>query len=158
MSKPLTSDEMFTLLLTRGRVAGQRSYAQQKSQYRDPAKTTKFARERTMQRDFDEVEMLLDMFAEDMRRPVNDVQGYPSEASGGFVATWCKDTEEAAAAADAETLVKIHAAYDSLGRRYKDAINKHYKLGANVWKFSDPATFEDAKIVIRVKFVMKGLL
>lgn len=158
MSKPLTTDEMFALLLTRGRVAGQRSYAQQKSQYRDPAKTTKFARERTMQRDFDEVEMLLDLWADDMRRPSSDVQGYPSEAAGGWITSWRKDSEEAQEAADRATIEKINAAYDSLSRLYKDAINKHYKLGANVWRFDSPADFETAKTVIRVKFVQRGLL
>lgn len=48
MSKPLTTDEMLALLLTRGRVAGQRSYAAESKYYGrggDPAKHIKFERE-----------------------------------------------------------------------------------------------------------------
>lgn len=154
----LSGDEMLRLLLIRGRVAGERSYAQHKNNYKDPARSVKFDREKNMQRDIDEVEVLLDMWAEDMRRPSQEVQGYPAQASGGFVPSWCKDTEEAAEAADAETVSKVNAAYDSLSRLYKDAINKHYRLGANVWRFDSPADFDTAKMVIRVKFVQRGLL
>ena len=154
--KDLDGWERIRLQLARS--GKEQSYAQQKKSYRDPAKTIKFEREKTMQRDIDEVEMLLDMWAEDMRRPSNDVQGYPSEAAGGWIASWRKDSEEAQEAADRQTIEKINAAFDSLSRLYKDAINKHYRLGANVWRFDNPADFETAKVMIRVKFVQRGLL
>lgn len=134
------------------------SYAQQKKNYRDPANTVKFAREKTMKRDVDEVELLLDLWAEDMKRPSNEVQGYPAQASGGFVPSWCKDTEEAAEAADTETIARVNACYDSLATIYRDAINRHYKLGANVWRFARNVDFDEAKIMIRVKMVQRGLL
>lgn len=154
--KDLDGWERIRLQLARS--GKEQSYAQQKKSYRDPAKTIKFEREKTMQRDIDEVETLLDLWAEWMRRPSQEVQGYPAQASGGFVPSWCKDTEEAADAADSETIERINAAYDSLSRLYKDAINKHYRLGANVWRFDSPASWEDAKVMIRVKFVQRGLL
>lgn len=134
------------------------SRAQHKNQYRDPSRNVKFAREKTMQRDFDEVEMLLDMWADDMKKPSNDVQGYPTEAAGGWITSWRKDSEEAQEAADRQTIDKVNACYDDLSRRYKDAINKHYQLGANVWRFDAPADFDTAKTIIRVKFVQRGLL
>jgi hypothetical protein len=134
------------------------SYAQRKHSYRDPAKTIKFDREKTMQRDIDEVETLLDMWADDMRRPSQEVQGYPSEAAGGWIASWRKDSEEAQDAADRQTIEKVNAAYDSLSAIYRDAINRHYKLGANVWRFARNVDFDEAKIVVRVKFVQRGLL
>lgn len=106
----------------------------------------------------DDVELLLDFWAEDMRRPEPLAAGYPVKASGGFIPSWCKDTQEAAEEADAETIVKINAAINSIARIYQEAINRHYGLGACVWNFCHDATFDDAKIVLRVKFVKKGLL
>lgn len=154
--KDLDGWERIRLQLARS--GKEQSYAQQNKNYRDPSRTVRFEREKGMQRDIDEVETLLNLWAEWMRRPSQEVQGYPAQASGGFVPSWCKDTEEAAEAADAETIERINAAYDSLSRLYKDAINKHYRLGANVWRFDSPASWEDAKVMIRVKFVQRGLL
>lgn len=111
-----------------------------------------------MQRDIDEVESLLDMWADWMRKPEPIAEGYPAKASGGFIESWRKDSEDEADAAEAQTIEKINAAYDSLQRIYQESINRHYGLGARVWSFAKDATFEDAKIVIRVKFVAKGLL
>lgn len=154
--KDLDGWERIRLQLARS--GKEQSYAQQKRNYRDPSRTVRFEREKGMQRDIDEVELLLDMWADDMRRPANDVQGYPSEAAGGWITSWRKDSDEAQEAADRQTIEKVNAAYDSLRAIHKDAINKHYKLGANVWRFPSPASFEDAKIIIRVHFVKKGLL
>lgn len=114
-----------------------------------------------MDRELDDVDMLLGMWVEWMLRPEQLVEGYPAEASGGFIPSWCKDTEEAAACADAETIARVDAAFDSLLPRYKDAIYKHYSLtksGTNVWRFAHPATIEDAKAEIRVLFVKRGLM
>lgn len=148
--------ERIRLMLARS--GKEQSRAQHKNNYRDPAKTVRFDREKTMQRDIDEVEALLDLWADDMRRPSQEVQGYPSEAAGGWITSWRKDSEEAQDAADRQTVEKINACYDDLSRRYKDAINKHYQLGANVWRFDAPADFDTAKTIIRVKFVQRGLL
>ena len=110
-----------------------------------------------MKRDFDEVENLLDQWADWMRQPEPMVEWYPAE-SAGFLAGTLKDTEELHASADAERMERINAAFDSLAPVYRDAIMRHYKLGSQVWRFSQAATFEDAKIMVRVKFVTKGLL
>lgn len=114
-----------------------------------------------MDREQDDVDVLLGMWVDWMRRPEALTEGYPDKAAGGFIPSWCKDTEEAAECADAETIARIDAAFDSLTPRYKDAIYKHYSLnksGTNVWRFAHPATFEDAKVAIRPFFVKKGLL
>ena len=159
MSKPLTTDEMLALLLTRGRVAGQRSYAQSRNQYRDPSRTVRFEREKNMQRDYDVVEGLLDLWADDQRRPPNDVQGYPSEASGGFITSWRKDDEDTDELNERIRIGKIDASFNDLSPRYQNAIKLHYGIMTrtpDVWKHYIPATFEEAKIVIRVKFVQRG--
>lgn len=114
-----------------------------------------------MDRELDDVDVLLGMWADWMRHPEALAASYPDKASGGFIPSWCKDTEEAAECADAETIARIDAAFDSLLPRYKDVIYKHYSLsrsGANVWRFAHPATMEDAKAEIRALFVKKGLL
>jgi hypothetical protein len=135
------------------------SYAQRKHSYRDPAKTIKFDREKTMQRDYDVVEGLLDLWAEDQRRPPNDVQGYPSEASGGFITSWRKDAEDTDDLNERIRIGKIDASFNDLSPRYQNAIKLHYGImtrTADVWRHYIPATFDEAKIVIRVKFVKRG--
>ena len=137
------------------------SKALERWKYGNPANTVRFESEKkggVMRRDVDEVQLLLDIWAEDMRRDGLCADDYPSKASGGFIHSWQKDFEDMVDEADAEQLVKINAAYDSLQRIYQDAICKHYGLGHQVWKFARAASFDDAKTVIRVKFVMKGLL
>ncbi len=106
----------------------------------------------------DDIQSLLDRWCDWMNSPENLADGYPSEASGGFVPSWIKDSEEGAAAADATTVEKVDACYSSLKMRYQEAINRHYGLGVRVWMFGSPVTFEDAKEEIRVFFVRKGLL
>lgn len=125
--------------------------------YCDPSTTAKFQGER-MHREFDEVESLLDLWADWMRRPESLAEGYPAKASGGFIESWRKDDEDEDEARMAERIGRINAAFDSLSRLYQDAITRHYKLGSAVWQFSQPATFDDAKIVLRVKLVKRGLL
>jgi len=111
-----------------------------------------------VKRDIDEVQHLLDLWADWMHKPEPIAEGYPAKASGGFIESWRKDSEEAADAAEMETIERVNAAFDSLAPLYKDAIMRHYGLGSQVWRFAKAASFEDAKIMIRVKFVAKGLL
>jgi hypothetical protein len=125
--------------------------------YGDPAKRIKFEREKGkgMKRDFDEVEHLLDLWADWMRKP----EGLEEpEIAVGFMKGTLKDSEELYEASDQDRMVRANAAFDSLAPLYKQAILEHYGLGSRVWRFAKEATFEDAKIMIRVKFVAKGLL
>jgi hypothetical protein len=159
MTKSLEA-ENYAAWFAGGRLSGQASYARERRYYGDPANVAKFERERgnSVKRDIDEVQNLLDMWADWMHRPEPIADGYPDKASGGFIESWRKDSEDAAAAADAETVERVNAAFDSLSPLYRDAILRHYNLGSRVWNFAKDCTFEDAKIVIRVKFVAKGLL
>ena len=81
------------------------------------------------EREFDEVEALLDLWADWMRRPEPLAEGYPAKASGGFVASWRKDDEDEEEARMAERVARINAAFDSLPRLYQEAIMRHYRLG-----------------------------
>lgn len=146
--------DVLALHLVGGRLTDEPSHALPQRYYGDPAKTARFHAEGQQP---DEVEQLLDLWADWMRKPEPLVQGYPSE-SKNFIASWRKDFDDLANSADAEQMERINAAFDSLEPRYKDAILRHYKLGKSVWQFSHPVTFEDAKVSLRVKFVMKGLL
>lgn len=111
-----------------------------------------------MQRDFDDVELLLNLWANDMFRPEDTAEGYPDKASGGFIPSWRKDEQDTDDALDAATVEKVNACYDSLSRHYQEPICKHYGLGSRVWRFASGATFEDAKAAIRPLFVKKGLI
>jgi hypothetical protein len=126
-------------------------------QYGDPADFIRFEREKggSMQRDIDEVEILLDLWADWMRKPEGP-DGH--RVAVGFRTEAAKDSEELYESVDIDLAERVNAAFDSLAPIYKDAIMRQYKLGAQVWRFSKACSFEDAKIVIRVKFVTKGLL
>lgn len=157
--KDLDGWERIRLQLARS--GKEQSYAKQSRDYRNPANTIKFAREKTMQRDYDEVQGLLDLWADDYRKPSQEVQGYPSEASGGFIASWRKDDEEVDEANERVRISIIDAAFNDLKPRYQNAIKLHYGImrrTPDVWRHYVPATFDEAKIVIRVKFVQRGLL
>ena len=106
----------------------------------------------------DDIQSLLDRWADWMVTPESLADGYPSKASGGWVHSWIKDSEEGAEAADATTIEKVDACYSALALRFQDAINRNYGLCAKIWRFGTPATFEEAKTEIRVFFVRKGLL
>lgn len=108
-----------------------------------------------MQRDIDEVEVLLDMWAIAMRSKQVPVDQYPSE-SHCFINSWRKDFDEMCEEADLDTIAKVDAAYDSLPGLYQDPILRRYSLGYRA--FARPATFDQAKVEIRKKFVIKGLL
>lgn len=106
-----------------------------------------------------EVKDLLDLWADWMRKPEKLADDFPEDCQAqGFIPTWRKDFEEMVAAADADQLERINAAFDSLDTIYKQAIFRHYGLSSQVWRFAKDASFEDALVVIRVKFVAKGLL
>lgn len=155
----MTAEDKFRAMLAR--LDKEPSRAMEARYYGNPENVAKFESEKkggAMKRDFDEVQHLLDLWADWMRKPEPLADGYPEKASGGFIESWRKDSEELADAADADRLEKIDAAYNSLTPLYRDAIMRHYKLGSQVWRFERAANFEDAKIMIRVKFVMKGLL
>jgi hypothetical protein len=125
--------------------------------YGDPAGWVKFERERgrKMKREFDEVEVLLDLWAEWMHRP-EPVIG--CKVASGFITSAGDDSEEVYEANEMERIKAIDAAFDSLAPLYKEAIRRKYKLGAQVFRFGKDVSFEDAKVVFRVKLVMKGLL
>ncbi len=108
-----------------------------------------------MRRDIDEVESLLDLWADWMRKPEGP-EGH--RVAVGFATGSLKDSEELYESADQEMIERVNAAFDSLAPLYKEAIMRKYNLGARVFRFAKDATFEDAKTMIRVKFVMKGLL
>ena len=135
------------------------SRAQHKNTYNDPAKSVKFSREKNMHRDYDVVQGLLDLWAEYQRKPSNEVQGYPSEAAGGWITSWRKDDDDVDEENERIRIGKIDAAFNDLKPRYQNAIKLHYGIMTrtpDVWKHYIPATWEEAKIVIRVKLVQRG--
>jgi hypothetical protein len=153
----MTEDEkidVIALHLVGGRLADEPSHAKPQHYYQDPSKAARFNAEG---REPDRVQMMLDEWADWMRKPESMSEGFPSEVSA-FITSWRKDFEDLTSAADAERMERINAAFDSLEPRFKDAILRHYKLGRSVWQFAHPASLFDAKISLRVKFVLKGLL
>lgn len=160
MTRAKTLEAMLAALTVGGRLNPERSRALERWKYGDPAGHVRFEREKkggAVQRDIDEVQMLLDEWADWMRKPEPMVDGYPEEAPG-FLAGSLKDNEELLAVADAERMDRINTAVYDLAPVYRDAIMRHYKLGSQVWRFAQAASLEDAKIMVRVKFVKKGLL
>lgn len=109
-----------------------------------------------MQREFDEIDVLLDLWADWMRRP--PAVDTDSDIAVGFMKGTLKDSEELQATAEAETISRVDAAYESLAPIYKDAINRRYKLGSRVWRFAKDVTFEDAKEAIKPLLSKKGLI
>lgn len=146
--------DMLALMLARADKEPSRALPQRA--YGDPLTTARLEHERGRMREKDEVEMLLDLWAEWMGRPPVE-GGYPTE-SPGMIVSWRKNADDIAEALECDRIARIDAAFDSLAPIYREAINQHYGLGARVWRFDHPATFEDAKIVMRVKLVQKGLL
>jgi hypothetical protein len=149
----MTADiDMLSLMLARA--GKEKSRALPRRAYGNPANSVKFERERMGQKC--KVEVLLDLWADWMGKP--EVEGgYPAE-SPGMIVSWRKDDEDMAAAFECDRIARVDAAFDSLAPIYRDAINRHYGLGARVWRFDRNVDFEEAKIVMRVKLVAKGLL
>ena len=90
-----------------------------------------------MQREIDPVEELLMRWADFMRRPGDAGLGYPDKASGGFIASWRKDSDEEAENADAYEMGKITASIESLPMLYQRVIFQHHRIGYLVWRFPD---------------------
>lgn len=155
----MSNEDKFRAMLAR--LDKEPSRAMEARYYGNPENVAKFESEKkggAMDQKADEVQHLLDLWADWMRKPEPIADGYPAKASGGFIESWRKDSEDLADAADADRLEKINAAFDSLAPIYRNAINRHYGLGHQVWRFAKGDSFDDAKVMIRVKFVMKGLL
>jgi hypothetical protein len=152
----VTDDQFIAWLHRQGKT--EKSRAVESYKYgRDPASFVRFESERgrKMQRDIDEVEALLDLWAEWMRKPEGP-EGH--RAAAGFLVGTMKESEDLYEAADSDMIARIDACFDSLAPLYKEAIMRKYGLGSRVFRFAKDATFEDAKIVIRVKMVMRGLI
>lgn len=150
----MTDDQFIAWLHRQGKPE---TKAQERWKYGDPAKGIRFEREKGkgVQRDIDEVEVLLDLWAEWMRIPEGP-DGH--RVAVGFKTEAPKDSEEVYEAMDMDLAERVNAAFDSLAPIYKNAIMRKYSLGSQVWRFGKDVSFEDAKIMIRVKFVMRGLL
>lgn len=113
-----------------------------------------------MQRDdieIDEIELLLNTWADYMREWENPARGHNTEAKG-MITSWRKDFEELVEAADDEEIAKVDACVDSLKPIHRDALFRRYGLGANVWRWPEPATWEEVKAAIRPLLREKGLL
>jgi hypothetical protein len=149
----MTDDQFWARWRREGK---EESRALAKHKYSDPSKTVRFEKERgRMQRDIDEVDVLLDLWA-DWMRTWEGPDGH--RVAVGFMTGSLKDSDELHAAADQDRIERIDAAFDSLQPIYKEAIMRHYSLGSRVFRFARDVSFEDAKIVMRVKLVAKGLL
>jgi hypothetical protein len=109
-----------------------------------------------MQRDIDPVEALLLKWADFMRRPEPIAEGYPVKASGGFVESWIKDSEELSDAADLQEIGKINASIDSLSQPHQRIIHKVHGISFMVWRFTNEAALYDAaKTALGAKYYGK---
>lgn len=106
-----------------------------------------------MQRDIDEAEALLIKWADYMLNPGAYGADYPDKASGGFIASWIKDSEELFELADEGEITKIGTAIDDLAQPHKRIIYKRHGVGYKVWSFpNEDALYLAAKTAFRVKF------
>ena len=103
-----------------------------------------------------DVKSLLEKWSDWMHAHEMLANWYPSQASGNLIESWIKDDQEGADAADAETIRKVNACYDSISKPAKEAINRYYKLGNSKEELT--CTFDQAIIEIRPIMVKKGLL
>jgi hypothetical protein len=99
-----------------------------------------------MMQDLDRAEALLLTWADFMRRPEPIAEGYPAKASGGFVESWIKDSEELSDAADLQEIGKIKASIDSLSQPHQRIIHKVHGISYMVWSFpNEDALYHAAK-------------
>jgi len=97
-------------------------------------------------REIDDIDALLEKWAEWMRRDELVAEGYPSKAAGGFIESWIKDDEELSDAADLRELESINASVDSLSFMHKRVVYHFQGIGYQVWRFADPERlYEEAK-------------
>ena len=108
--------------------------------------------------DIDQAEELLLKWAESMRAPEDEGLGYPVKASGGFTHSWIKDFEEMADDADAEEIIKIHAAVNSLHMSHQEVIAKRHRIGRPlVWKWGNESVlYDQAKKAFRIIYFTRG--
>ena len=105
-----------------------------------------------MQREFDAIEELLMRWADFMRNPGDAGLGYPAKASGGFISSWRKDSDEEMENADAYEIGKINASIESLVMAYQRIIFKHHRIGYLVWRFpNEDALYLAAKAAFAVR-------
>lgn len=102
-----------------------------------------------MERDLDPVELRLIQWAEFMRKNEPTAEGYPTKASGSFIVSWCKDSEEVADAHEANQATLIDACIHSLSMPHRIVIYKRHGIGYQTWRFPDEGViFEAAKQAI----------
>lgn len=110
-----------------------------------------------MQREYDDADELLAKWGEWMHRDEPITEGYPSEASGGFIPSWRKDAEEMAAAADLRELESINACVDSLSFMHRRVVYHFHGIGFQVWQFAHPEQlYAEAKEDFRRIYYTKG--
>ena len=99
-----------------------------------------------MDRDVDIAADLLKKWAEWMRRDEPVAEGYPSKASGGFIQSWIKDSEELFDKADQREIEIINASVNSLNFIHQRVVYRVHGLGYLVWRFENLAKlYEEAK-------------
>lgn len=109
-----------------------------------------------MHRDIDDAEAALIRWAEANARGQDSELGYPNKASGGFIASWIKDSEEMAAVADATDIEKINASIESLSVPHHHIIWKRHNIGYKVWNFGNEIElYGQAKEAFRIKHFCK---
>jgi hypothetical protein len=108
-------------------------------------------------RQFDDVENLLNKWAAWMCRDEPIAAWYPEKASGGFIDSWIKDDDELVAAADQRELESVNASVDSLSFMHKRVIYHMHGVGYQVWQFADAAgLYAQAKNCFRRIHFSKG--
>jgi len=145
-------DRLFAEL---ARIGKPRDRAMEWKYYRDPSLHIKFEREQggRMQRDIDATEAVLLRWADWMRRSEGISEGYPAKASGNFIASWRKDSEDEQEAADGYEMGKANAAVDSLVQAHQRMIYKRFNLGYTVWRFeNEDALYTAAKVSFGRKY------
>lgn len=90
-----------------------------------------------MQREIDRAEALLMKWADWMRIPEGTAEWYPEKASGGFIESWRKDSEDEAHSADMYEIGKIKASIESLIQPHQRIIHKMHGISYMVWDFKD---------------------
>lgn len=90
-----------------------------------------------MDRELDDVETLLNRWAQWMGQHESIAGWYPPKAAGGFIDSWIKDDDELAEAADQREFESVNASVDSLSFMHKRAVYHVHNVGYQVWQFGD---------------------
>lgn len=111
-----------------------------------------------MHRELDAIETLLLRWADSMR-PWEGNQGYPGKASGGFIASWCRDAEEQAEELEADECSRIDACIHDLPAQLRNVIYKRFNVGYLCWRWKDEmSVFQQAKAAIEPLLRKRNLL